>query len=290
MITSETQLCGLIGHPVKHSLSPMMHNAAFKEVGIDNKYCYVAFDVLESDLKQVITAVKTLNIRGLNVTIPHKLAVMEYLDLIDTTAQSIGAVNTIVNNQGFLRGYNTDLLGVTNALKEAEFDPTNKKIVILGAGGAARAASFSIGRKAAELVIVNRSIEKAKDLCNDLLESVIVEARSRELSEKILREEVQNADLLVNCTSVGMWPDTNQTLLKREIIPETITIFDTIYNPLETQLLKDAKNSGAKTISGLAMFVWQGAIAFELWTGVKAPIQKMKEIVSKKLKGGRDEK
>jgi len=290
MITSETQLCGLIGHPVKHSLSPMMHNAAFKEVGIDNKYCYVAFDVLESDLKQVITAVKTLNIRGLNVTIPHKLAVMEYLDLIDTTAQSIGAVNTIVNNQGFLRGYNTDLLGVTNALKEAEFDPTNKKIVILGAGGAARAASFSIGRKAAELVIVNRSIEKAKDLCNDLLESVIVEARSRELSEKTLREEVQNADLLVNCTSVGMWPDTNQTLLKREIIPETITIFDTIYNPLETQLLKDAKNSGAKTISGLAMFVWQGAIAFELWTGVKAPIQKMKEIVSKKLKGGRDEK
>ena len=290
MITSETQLCGLIGHPVKHSLSPAMHNTAFKEVGIDNKYCYVAFDVLESDLKQVITAVKTLNIRGLNVTIPHKLAVMEYLDLIDTTAQSIGAVNTIVNNQGFLRGYNTDLLGVTNALKEAEFDPTNKKIVILGAGGAARAASFSIGRKAAELVIVNRSIEKAKDLCNDLLESVIVEARSRELSEKTLREEVQNADLLVNCTSVGMWPDTNQTLLKREIIPETITIFDTIYNPLETQLLKDAKNSGAKTISGLAMFVWQGAIAFELWTGAKAPIQKMKEIVSEKLKGGRDEK
>ncbi|WP_287586217.1 shikimate dehydrogenase [Candidatus Borrarchaeum sp.] len=290
MITSETQLCGLIGHPVKHSLSPIMHNAAFKEVGIDDKYCYLAFNVLESDLKQVITAVKTLNIRGLNVTIPHKLAVMEYLDLIDTTAQSIGAVNTIVNNQGFLRGYNTDLLGVTNALKEAEFDPTNKKIVILGAGGAARAASFSIGRKAAELVIVNRSIEKANELCNDLLESVIVEARSRELSEKILREEVQNADLLVNCTSVGMWPDANQTLLKREIIPETITVFDTVYNPLETQLLKDAKKAGAKTISGLAMFVWQGAIAFELWTGAKAPIQKMKEIVSEKLKGGRNEK
>ena len=290
MITSETQLCGLIGHPVKHSLSPIMHNAAFKKVGIDDKYCYLAFDVLESDLKQVITAVKTLNIRGLNVTIPHKLAVMEYLDLIDTTAQSIGAVNTIVNNQGFLRGYNTDLLGVTNALKEAEFDPTNKKIVILGAGGAARAASFSIGRKAAELVIVNRSIEKAKNLCNDLLESMIVEARSLELSEKILREEVQNADLLVNCTSVGMWPDTNQAIIKREIIPETITVFDTVYNPLETQLLKDAKKVGAKTISGLAMFVWQGAVAFELWTGAKAPIQKMKEIVSKKLQGGRDEK
>jgi shikimate dehydrogenase len=290
MITSETQLCGLIGHPVKHSLSPIMHNAAFKEVGIDDKYCYLAFNVLESDLKQVITAVKTLNIRGLNVTIPHKLAVMEYLDLIDTTAQSIGAINTIVNTQGFLRGYNTDLLGVTNALKEAEFDPTNKKIVILGAGGAARAASFSIGRKAAELVIVNRSIQKAKDLCNDLLESMIVEARYYELSEKILREEIQNADLLVNCTSVGMWPDTNETLLNREIIPETITVFDTVYNPLETQLLKDAKKAGAKTISGLAMFVWQGAIAFELWTGAKAPIKKMKEIVSKKLKGGRDEK
>ncbi|MFX1519488.1 MAG: shikimate dehydrogenase [Promethearchaeota archaeon] len=285
MITSETQLCGLIGHPVKHSLSPIMHNAAFKEIGIQDKFCYLAFDVLESNLKDVIAAVKSLHIRGLNVTIPHKRAVMEYLDLIDTTAQSIGAVNTIVNNKGFLRGYNTDLLGVTNALKEAEFDPTNKKIVILGAGGAARAASFSIGRKAAEIVIINRSIQKAKDLCNDLLESLIVEARYRELSEKILRAEVQNAALLVNCTSVGMWPDTNQTLLKRENIPETITVFDTIYNPLETQLLKEAKKAGAKTIPGLAMFVWQGAIAFELWTGAKAPIQKMKEIVSKRLKG-----
>jgi shikimate dehydrogenase len=286
MITSETKLCGLIGHPVKHSLSPIMHNAAFKEAGIGDKYCYLAFDVLEIDLKRVIAAVKTLGIRGLNVTIPHKLAVMEYLDLIDMTAKSIGAVNTIVNNQGFLRGYNTDLLGVTNALREAEFDPTNKKIVILGAGGAARAASFSIGRKAAELVIVNRSIQKARDLCNDLLESMIVEARSRELSEKTLREEIQNADLLVNCTSVGMWPNVDQTVLKQEIIPETITVFDTVYNPLETQLLKDAKKAGAMTISGLAMFVWQGAVAFELWTGVKAPIQKMKEVVSEKLKGG----
>lgn len=267
-----------------------MHNAAFKEIGIQDKFCYLAFDVLESDLKQVIAAVKALNIRGLNVTIPHKRAVMEYLDLIDTTAQSIGAVNTIVNNQGFLRGYNTDLLGVTNALKEAEFDPTNKKVVILGAGGAARAASFSIGRKAAELVIINRSIQKAMDLCNELLESVIVEARYRELSEKTLREELQTADILVNCTSVGMWPDTNQTLLKREIIPETITVFDTVYNPLETQLLKDAKKAGAKTISGLAMFVWQGAVAFELWTGAKAPIQTMKAVVNKQLKGERDEK
>jgi shikimate dehydrogenase len=289
VITSETQLCGLIGHPVKHSLSPIMHNAAFKEIGIQDKFCYLAFDVLESNLKQVIAAVKVLNIRGLNVTIPHKRAVMEYIDLIDTTAQSVGAVNTIVNNQGFLRGYNTDLLGVTNALKEAEFDPTNKKIVILGAGGAARAASFSIGRKAAEIVIINRSIHKAKDLCSDLSESLIVEARYHELSEKILRKEVRNADLLVNCTSVGMWPDTTQTLLKRENIPETITVFDTVYNPLETQLLKEAKKAGAKTIPGLVMFVWQGAVAFELWTGAKAPIQKMKEIVSKKLKGGKDE-
>jgi shikimate dehydrogenase len=158
--------------------------------------------------------------------------------------------------------------------------------MILGAGGAARAASFSIGRKAAELVIVNRSIQKARDLCNDLLESMIVEARSRELSEKILREEVQNSDLLVNCTSVGLWPNVDQTLLKHEIIPETITVFDTVYNPLETQLLKDAKKAGAKTISGLDMFVWQGAVAFELWTGVKAPVQKMKEVVAEKLKGG----
>ena len=290
MITSETQLCGLIGHPVRHSLSPLMHNAAFKEVGIDDKYCYLAFDVLESDLEHVITTVKLLNIRGLNVTIPHKRAIMEYLDLIDTTAQSIGAVNTIVNNQGFLRGYNTDLLGVTKALKDAEFDPTNKKVVILGAGGAARAASFSIGRKAAELVIINRSIQKAKDLCNELLERIIVEARYRELSKKTLREEIQNADLLVNCTSVGMWPNVNQSLLKQEDIPETITVFDTVYNPLETQLLRDAKKSGAQTISGVEMFVYQGAYAFELWTGTKAPIQKMKETVINSLKGNKNEK
>lgn len=290
MITSETQLCGLIGHPVRHSLSPIMHNAAFQEVGIGNLYCYLAFDVLENDLKQVITALKSLNIRGLNVTIPHKRSVMEYLDLIDTTAQNIGAVNTIVNNQGFLRGYNTDLLGVTNALKNAEFNPTNKKIIILGAGGAARAAAFSIAKKAAELVIINRSIEKAKDLCNDLVENLIVETHYKELSDKTLREEMKNTDLLVNCTSVGMWPNINQSLLKQEDIPETITVFDTVYNPLETQLLKDAKKAGAKTISGVEMFVYQGAYAFELWTGTKAPIQRMKETVINILKGNKNEK
>jgi shikimate dehydrogenase len=248
-----------------------MHNAAFQEVGIGNLYCYLAFDVLENDLKQVIAAVKSLNIRGLNVTIPHKL-------------------NTIVNNQGFLRGYNTDLLGVTNALKNAEFNPTNKKIIILGAGGAARAASFSTGKKAAELVIINRSIEKAKDLCNDLVENLIVEAHYKELSDKTLRKEMKNTDLLVNCTSVGMWPNINQTLLKQEDIPETITVFDTVYNPLETQLLRDAKKAGAKTISGVEMFVYQGAYSFELWTGTKAPIQKMKETVINSLKGNKNEK
>ena len=285
MITSETQLCGLIGHPVKHSLSPIMHNAAFKEVGIDDKYCYVTFDVLESDLKQVIAAVKVLNIRGLNVTIPHKRAVMEYLDLIDATAQSIGAVNTIVNNQGFLRGYNTDVLGVTNTLKEAEFDSTNKRIIILGAGGAARAVSFAMANKAAEIRIINRGQQKAMALCNDLLVNFIVEAQYHQLSEKTLREEIQTADLLVNCTPVGMWPNVNDTLLTQENIPETITIFDTVYNPLETKLLKEAKKSGARTISGLSMFVHQGAVAFQLCTGKKAPLQKMKEIVSKQLRG-----
>jgi shikimate dehydrogenase len=280
----------LIGHPVRHSLSPILHNAAFKEVGLGGKYCYLAFDVLESDLKHVIAAVKALNIRGLNVTIPHKRAVMDYLDHIDTTAQSLGAVNTIVNNQGFLRGYNTDILGVTNALKEAEFDSTNKKIVILGAGGAARAVSFATGRKAAEIVVINRVLQRAMDLCQDLLENFHIEVRYYHLSENILKDEVRNADLLVNCTPVGMWPDTKKTLLTRETIPKTLTVFDTIYNPLETQLLKEAKKVGATTISGLAMFVHQGAIAFELWTGKKAPLKTMKEVVIEQLKGDKNEK
>ena len=262
-ISGKTRVCAIIGDPVEHSLSPMMHNAAFKELGLN--MVYVTFTVTVRELKTAILGARTLGIKGLNVTMPHKNAVMNYLDEVDATAKSIGAVNTILSNNGKLIGYNTDGNGAMIALQENGVEAEEKKMVILGAGGAAKAIAYHATQDVDELVILNRTVDKAKKIAEELQKTFGKKVKSGTLSSKVMEDELQNADILVNATSVGMHPDINCSPVPSDLLHSNLCVMDIIYNPLETTLLKNAKSSGAKVISGLEMLIYQGAVAFEIW-------------------------
>ena len=283
VILGKTRLCGLIGDPVEHTMSPVMHNAAFREIGVD--YLYVAFRVEKEALGRAIDGMKALNIRGLNVTIPHKVAVIQFLDELDSLAEKVGAVNTIVNDDGVLKGYNTDGAGFMQALLEKEMEPQGKKVVILGAGGASRAISFFLADRGAHLVILNRrlGLDWAKELAGKISQVFTMEVEALELNRENLAGVLGKTDILVNATSVGMTPDIDETPVTSDLLPPGLIVFDIVYNPIKTRLLREAEAAGAKTISGLDMLVWQGALAFEKWTGVKAPIKLMREEAIKVL-------
>lgn len=282
-VSGKTRLCGIIGDPIEHTMSPVMHNAAFKEMGID--YLYVPFRVRSEELGKAIEGMRALNIRGLNVTTPHKVAVIQFLDELDHLAEKIGAVNTIVNDDGVLRGYNTDATGFLQALLERGIEPKGKNIVILGAGGASRAISFFLADRGAHLVILNRLLELdwAKELASQISQIYTKEVKALELNRKNLIGALSKANILVNATSVGMTPNIDETLVTSDLIKPDLIVFDIVYNPIKTRLLREAEAAGAKTISGLDMLVWQGALAFEKWTGVKAPIELMRKEVIKAL-------
>ncbi len=285
VISGKTKLCGIIGDPVEHSMSPAMHNAAFKELGID--YVYLPFRVKKEDVGKAIAGMKALNIKGLNVTIPHKVAVLQFLDKLDTLAEKIGAVNTIVNDDGVLSGYNTDAAGFLQALLEKGFEPKGKKVVILGAGGASRAVSFILADRGAQLTILNRRLELdwATELASRISQTFGKEVKALELTRENLLRALDKADILVNTTSVGMSPDTDQTPVNVELLRPDLVVYDIVYNPIKTRLLREAKIAGAKTISGIDMLVWQGVLAFEKWTGQKAPVELMRKEAIKQLKG-----
>ena len=277
MISGKTKLCGLIGDPVEHTMSPPMHNAAFKETGID--CVYMAFRVKPEDLGKAIAGMKALNIRGLNVTIPHKVAVLPFLDEVDPLAEKIGAVNTIANNDGMLKGYNTDAGGFLQALLERGIEPGERNVVILGAGGVSRAVSFVLADRGARLVILNRLLELdwARDLASRLSQAFGREVGALELNHENLAMVLDKAQILVNATSVGMSPRAEETPVERDLLRPDLVVYDVIYNPMKTRLLREAEEAGAQTISGLDMLVWQGALAFEKWTSLRAPVGVMKE-------------
>ncbi|RLE61055.1 MAG: shikimate dehydrogenase [Thermoprotei archaeon] len=286
MISAETRLCCVIGDPIKHTLSPLMHNAAFEYLGLE--FIYVAFRVKADMLKKAVDGMRAFNIKGMNVTIPHKVRVMEYLDVIDEVAREIGAVNTIVNDDGVLKGFNTDGEGALKALKEGGGDPKEKKIVILGAGGAARAVSYFIAREGpSDMVIINRTVEKAVRLARCISEKIGLEVRAKRLTVQNLKDELEDAEILINCTSVGMTPNINETLVPKGLLRGDMIVMDIVYNPVETRLLREAKERGCLTIDGVGMLVYQGAIAFEMWTGVRAPVDVMREVIIKALRGRR---
>jgi shikimate dehydrogenase len=283
IISGKTKLCGLIGDPVEHSMSPVMHNAAFREVGLD--YVYVAFQVKRERLGEAIEGMKALNIRGLNITIPHKVTALEFLDKLDPLAEKIGAVNTIVNDKGLLRGYNTDASGFLQVLLERGIEPENKRIVILGAGGASRAISFILADRSAHLVILNRleELDWAKELASRITQSFNQRVEALELNRENAAKSLEKAEILVNATSVGMTPDIEATPLDSDLLRSDLVVYDVIYNPIKTRLLREAEVAGAEIVGGLDMLVWQGALAFEMWTSHKAPVELMKQEAIKLL-------
>ena len=277
LISGQTTICGIIGDPIGHTMSPAMHNAAFKSLGLN--YVYVPFKVKSMELRKAIEGIRGLNLRGVNVTIPHKVAVVQLLDKLDPLAERIGAVNTIVNDEGILTGYNTDATGFLQTLHDRNIEPAEKKVLLLGAGGAARAIGHILTREKARVTILNRKqdLSWAEDLAARLSRNYKTEVKALELTAENLKKAVNNAEILVNATSLGMSSEIDSTPVPAELLRADLTVFDVVYNPLQTRLLREAKAVGAQTIDGLEMLVRQGAVSFEIWTGVKPPVEVMRE-------------
>lgn len=272
---------GVIGDPIAHSLSPIMHNQEFEALGIDAKY--LPFHVKEKDLADAVKGMKAIGIAGFNVTIPHKEAIIPLLDDIDSLAKAIGAVNTVVRKNDRFIGYNTDGEGFFRALQEEwKEEIKNERVLIIGAGGAAKAIYFTLLAKGITRIdICNRSLERAERLVSECP----YEGKTKILTCNDASKEIGNYDLVIQTTSVGMHPLVHNLPISLEYLNKNTFVSDIIYNPLETALLKEAKKYGAKVQNGIGMFVYQGALAFEKWTGKAPNIQRMKKTVIKQLRG-----
>jgi shikimate dehydrogenase len=268
MAEHHTELFGIIGFPLGHSMSPVMHNAAFTERGIDA--VYLPFET--KDPAGSLMGMRAFGIKGLSVTIPHKTIVLPLLDEVNELARRIGAVNTILNHESRLTGYNTDALGAMKALKK-KIDPQGKSCLIMGAGGAAKAIGWILKENGASITITNRSQERGKRL------SFSLDCPFTPLED--LKD--LDANILIHTTSVGMSPNREACLISEQLFKEGMVVMDIVYNPLETELLKRAKRRGCATISGLEMFIQQGAEQFRLWTGLKPPITVMRRAVKETL-------
>lgn len=271
-----TRLAGIFGYPLAHSLSPAFQQAAFNHYGLDARY--LAWETPPNALASEVAKLRGGDFIGANVTIPHKRAVMAHLDEVDALAAAIGAVNTIVKRGGRLVGYNTDAHGFMRALKEdAGFEPSGRRALLLGAGGAARAAAFALCQEgAAALVIANRTLARAEALAAELSGgSAKVSALAAD--DATLHDAALNADLIVNSTSVGMrhGDAEGRTPLAGGLIPHDAVALDMVYNPQHTPLLAAARSAGARAVGGMPMLIYQGAAAFEMWTGRVAPVEAM---------------
>ena len=268
-ITGKTQVYGIIGHPVTHSFSPLMHNAAFRNLNLD--HIYVAFDVLPENIQSAIQGLKSLNIKGINVTVPHKTHVLPYLDEVTTTAQRIGAVNTIKYKDGKWVGTNTDGKGFLRSLESLSFTPEHKKVVLLGAGGAARAILVALCEaKAAHILIVNRTPQKAQSLV-EAFSPIFPEVQIDAVTLNDLSSA--SVDFLINTTTVGMKSDDSPVDLNQ--FSQVGYVADIIYAPAKTALLKQAETLNIPFINGIGMLLYQGCEAFEFWTGQSAPVAVM---------------
>lgn len=283
-ITGSTGLLGLIGSPVSHSGSPAMYNYSFQELGLD--YAYLAFDVPVSEVKNAIQAIRTFHMRGCNVTMPCKTEVVQYMDELSPAAQIIGAVNTIVNEDGRLVGHITDGTGFVDNLKDQGTQVKGKKLTIAGGGGAATAVQVQCALDGArEISIFNRkdaffgrtveTAEKIKKACPNC----VVHVYDIEDQEK-MKEEMADSDIFVNATIVGMKPMENESVVKDiSAFHKDLVVCDVVYNPRETKLLKEAKEKGCKCIGGEGMLLWQGVAAFKLYTGKDMPVEGVKRIL-----------
>ncbi len=271
-VSGKTKIAGIFGYPIEHTLSPLMHNSAFDALELD--ICYVAFRVLPDDLQNAVLAIRSLNLLGVNITVPHKEKVIPLLDRIDKEADFIGAVNTITNSDGALTGYNTDGRGFISSLSEQNISIDGKNICIIGAGGASRAISYYLSEKAAKLSLFDIDIQKAKKLVNDLSEI----RNNVYLLDKA--EHISKPDIIINATPLGLKPD-DPLPLNPDRITSDMTVCDLVYK--KTELLRQSEKRGAKTINGSGMLLWQGVLAFELWTGIKPPVDVMRKALLSKI-------
>ncbi len=267
-VDGKTQLYGIVGKPVSHSLSPAMHNAAFQHCGLNK--IYLAFEV--EDIKRAMDGFRGLGIGGVSVTMPHKQAVIPLLDAIDPVAQGIGAVNTLLIKDGNIHGYNTDWIGAIQAL-EMIADLPAATVLLLGAGGSARAIGFGLKEKGVEVIVANRTLAKGQALAAELGCECYPLAEINHLK----------VDVLVNTTSVGMAPNVDATPVPQAVLENIPAIMDIIYVPSETRLLREAKEVGCKTVNGMYMLLYQGVAQFELWTGCRAPVDVMREVLFSRL-------
>jgi shikimate dehydrogenase len=277
-IDAQTQFCGVIGNPVGHSLSPAIHNAAFRTLGLN--FVYLAWQV--EAIGDAIKGLRALgNFRGASVTIPHKVVTMPFLDHVEPTAKRIGAINTIVAEKGKLTGHNTDATGALRALGEGGIELTGRHIVVLGSGGAARAIAFALAAEsgAGQLTLLGIEELERTRLAADIRPTTAVTVEDSYLDEVALRRVLPDAHVLIHCTPVGMSPKADMTCVPASLLHAGLAVMDIVYNPRETQLLKDAKRVGCKTIPGLEMFLNQAVTQFELWTNQAAPVAVMRTVL-----------
>ena len=279
-----TLKAGIFGYPLGHSISPAFQQAAFDHLGIDATY--EAWETRPAKLDDAVSLLRSDAYLGANVTVPHKQAVRQHMDAIDPLAASIGAVNTIVKEDDRLIGHNTDAYGFIQSLKRgANFEPSGKHVVLIGAGGAARAAVYGLAQEnIASLVIANRTPENAITLAKEMSDR-LTDVYATSLYAQALTSFCSKANLIVNTTSIGMLhgPADGQSPISESLIPDHCLVYDIVYNPEDTPLLKTAQRAGARTLGGLPMLVYQGAAAFELWTGQPAPVEVMFEAARKAL-------
>jgi len=273
MMDAQTELYGVIGNPVRHSLSPMIHNGAFRRLGWNA--VYLAFEV--KNVEEALRGIRGLGVRGVSVTIPFKTEVLPFLDKIEGLAKKVGAVNTIINRRGRLIGYNTDCEGALEALEE-KMDLRGKRVVLLGAGGAARAIGLGLKERGVPLIVVNRSKERgwalSKELrCNYLPISSLARMKEGELE----------ADILINATSLGMVPRDGETPIPKKFLKKGMVVMDIVYEPLQTRLLREAKEKGCVTVDGLEMLIRQGMAQFEIWTGRRLKIGEIRKDLRRTL-------
>ncbi|MGE5397644.1 MAG: shikimate dehydrogenase [Chitinophagales bacterium] len=280
-INQDTWIIGVLGYPLTHSLSPLMHNSALQHLGINA--VYLPFAVGQDRFPQVIQAAGTLNIKGFNVTIPYKEHIIEQLDWVSESAKDCGAVNTVVIKNGIASGYNTDGQGFILSLQQAGIE-IGGLAVVLGAGGAARAIGFELARRGCDTVFVNRTVSRAVTLAEHITRCTGKTSYGLSPQDKSLKGLLGQANLLINTTPIGMFPDlTGIPEIDLELVNSEAVISDIVYNPICTRLLAAAQQQGFKTVDGLGMFINQGAVSFELFTGQKAPVEVMRSAVQKQV-------
>jgi shikimate dehydrogenase len=282
-IDASFRVCALLGYPAHHSMGPSIHNTAFEELSLP--FVYVAQDVTPENLAAAMAGARALGYRGLSITMPHKVAALALVDEVDAMARAIGCINTVVNENGRLLGYNSDGQGALDALGRAGIDVSGRRILVLGSGGAARAVAMTVAMRGqpAELTILGVVADELSRLGHDVAATTGRGVTTHLLDPSSLATAMKTADVLLHCTPVGMTPNTESSVVPSALLRPDLAVFDAVYNPRRTLLLREAATLRCRVVEGMEMFLGQAAVQFELWTGKPAPIQAMRAVIEARL-------